>query len=97
MTRVAIITTRASACLAAIELTLSAPRPRDNDGAFANRDQVLTNLRAIKQKASEAEALLRSLDHTHAGIAQARAPAASNSGDAVSNPHPAPFSTELQR
>ncbi len=92
MNRTALISGRAEACFERIALTLSAPRPADAAGGYAQRDQVLTNLRAIKQKASEAEALLRSLDHSR-GCSSRRAPAFP-AGDTVSQPEPAPTSTE---
>ncbi len=86
---------RAEACIREILFTGFAERPIVDGGAYADRHQVLSNLRRIKLKAIEAEVLLRSLDRSEttqfAGSSSSRAPGASPSGDAVSNPTPAPF------
>lgn len=89
--REAMIGIRAEACIREILFTGFAERPIVDGGAYADRQQVLTNLRRIKLKAIEAEVLLRSLDRTDfAGSSSSRAPGASPPGDAVSNPTPAP-------
>lgn len=57
-----------------------------------DRAALLSDLRAIKAQAIQAEVLLRSYDPADsiAGLAQAEHRNASHSGDAVSNPSPAP-------
>lgn len=63
------MTTRAEACLRDMGFTLSAARPLNQNGAYADRAQVLTNLRYIKARAIEAEILLRALDRRAIAVA----------------------------
>lgn len=58
----AAMTARAEACLRAASFTLAAARSLNEAGAYADRAQVLTNLRHIKAKLAEAEILLRAID-----------------------------------
>lgn len=98
--RETMISLRAENCIREILFTAIAERPTGDAGAYADRAQVLTNLRRIKLKAIEAEVLLRSLDRQDlaqqaitqfAGSSSIRAPGSFPPGDAVSNPSPAPL------